>query len=66
MTGYRWVIENWTNETFHFEDEEEVNKRVSFAFYNCNDCKIEIVGKCQNVSIQKSKKPEITVDKVIS
>lgn len=43
-----------------------MNKRVSFAFFNCTKCKIEIVGKCQNVSIQSCKNSEIHIDQVVS
>lgn len=64
--GAQWVCENFTDETIRFDDPEEVNKRVSFAFFNCNKCKIELVGKCQNVNIQSCKNTEIHVDRVVS
>lgn len=39
---------------------------MSFAFFNCNKCKIEIVGKCQNVNIQSCKDTELHIDQVVS
>ena len=68
MNGYVWQVENWTDETLHFEDPDEnlVNLRVSFSFFNCNNCKIKIVGKCQNVKLNSCKKTEIVTDMIVS
>lgn len=48
------------------DDEDEVNKRVSFAFYDCNKCNIKIVGKCQNISVQSCKGTTLEVDRLVS
>lgn len=68
MNGSVWVVENWTDETLHFEDPDEqtVNLRISFAFFNCNNCKIKIVGKCQNVKLNACKKTQIITDMLVS
>ena len=68
MNGNVWVVENWTDETLHFEDPDEntVSLRISFAFFNCNNCKIKIVGKCQNVKLNSCKKTEIITDMIVS
>ncbi len=41
-----WKIENYTDETIRFDDDDDINKRVSFDLYNCNNVKLELVGKC--------------------
>ena len=64
--GSKWVYENYTNETLVIDDEDEVNKRVSFAFYDCNKCNIKIVGKCQNISVQSCQGTTPEVDKLVS
>ena len=46
LRGNKWVVENYTNETIRFDDPDQVNKRVSFEFFNCNKCTIQVVGKC--------------------
>ena len=66
LRGNKWVVENYTNETIRFDDPDEVNKRVSFEFFNCNKCTIQIVGKCQNISVQSCKGSTIETDKVVS
>ena len=45
------VFENYTDDTIEISDEREMNKRVSFEFFNCNKCTIKMIGKCQNISI---------------
>jgi len=66
LRGSKWVVENYTGETIRFDDPDQVHKRVSFDFFNCNRCKIEIVGKCQNVCIQNSKNTALHTDKLVS
>lgn len=63
--GPKWVCENFTNETIIFEGDD-IDKRTSFDFFNCNNCVIELRGKGQYISVQSCKKTEIKVDKVIS
>ena len=62
LKGNKWVVENYVNETIRFDDPDEINKRVSFEFFNCNKCKIELVGKCQNISVQSCKQTSISTD----
>ena len=59
-------MENWENETIVFDDEDEVHKRISFAFYNCNKCTIKIVGKCMSIGVQNCKGTTFDIDMVIS
>ena len=61
----KWVIENYTNETITF-GEEDVNNRTSFDFFNCNGCTIDFVGKCMSISVQSCKNTTMKVDRVIS
>ena len=62
----KWVYENYTNETIVISDPDEVNRRISFDFYNMNKCNIKIVGKCQNISVQSCKGTTLEVDQLVS
>lgn len=61
----KWAIENQVGEYFKFEGEDQVNNRVAFQIFDCKETTIEIVGKCQNISMQGCQRCTIIVDKII-
>ena len=63
--GNKWVVENFSNETINF-GEDELDNRTTFEFFNCSKVEVNLVGKCQYMTIQSCKGFKIHVDKVIS
>lgn len=64
--GNKWMVENIAKDTLKFEGDEEVNRRIAFNLFACTDSVIEIVGKCQNISIVSCKKVTVIFDSVVS
>ena len=65
VNGKKWIVENFTGEALKFEGDAEVNNRMQFNFFNLQNCTIEIIGKCQLVSLADCKDVKIRVDNVI-
>lgn len=65
--GPKWCIENYDGgETIRFDDDEDINKRVSFDLFNCKNITIELVGKCQRIKAMNCKNVTIICDYVVA
>lgn len=65
MGGRIWNISDFGEETIVFK-EEDVNKSMSFNFYNCEKTKIIIEGKIKSVLFSRCKKCNVTINDMIS
>ena len=63
--GNKWVVENFTNETISF-GEDDLDNRTTVDLFNCNKCTIDFVGKCMSIVVQSCTHLTMHVDRVIS
>ena len=58
-------LSNYKNETLKFEGAE-VDNGTQFNFFNCEKCKVIIVGKFKNFMFQRCKRMKVFMDECIS
>lgn len=60
-----WEICNFIGETITFE-ESEVDKNMTFNFFNCEKCQVVIKGKFKGAMFNRCKRVDITLSECIS
>jgi len=63
--GKIWECSNYKNETLKFEGSE-VDIGTGFNFFNCERCKVIIVGKFKNFMFQRCKRIQFSVEECVS
>jgi hypothetical protein len=66
MRNNTWNVENYLKIDEKWSGDENVNKRIGFSFFACQDCVMVIEGKCRSVVIEACKNMTVYVDSCVS